>query len=189
MALGHRVGMTRVLVLYGTAEGHTEDVVKTMIEAIAAGGHQVDLRAVENAPAEPRGYSGVVVGSSIHMGQHHKDVVQWAATNHAALTELPSAFFQVSLSSAPAADPKQRSEATTYVDGFIDKTGWHPDLVGLFGGALLYTRYGFAKRQLLKSIAKKGGLGTNTHRDYDYTDYDAVRHFGDDVAHLVTRRE
>jgi len=177
--------MTKILVLYGTAEGHTEEIVKVMIEAIAAGGHEVSVKAIENAPAAPLGYDGVVVGSSIHMGKHHQEIVEWATHNHTALSAVPAAFFQVSLSSAPGGDPKHEHEAVTYVDGFIAKTGWHPDLVGLFGGALLYTRYGFAKRQMLKSIAKKGGLGTDTHRDYDYTDYEAVRHFADDVAHLV----
>ncbi|MFZ0322540.1 MAG: flavodoxin domain-containing protein [Actinomycetes bacterium] len=184
--------MTRILLLYGTAEGHTEDVVKVLCGSVGDGlaergraDSSVDCRAIENAPNGIEPYDGVIVGSSIHMGQHHKDVVGWATDHHAALASAPSAFFQVSLSSAQGSDPERQNEATAYVDGFVQKTGWHPDLVGLFGGALLYTRYGFAKRKMLKAIAKKGGLGTDTHRDYDYTDYEAVRHFGEDVVDLV----
>jgi len=176
--------MTRVLVLYGTSEGHTEDIVKALCQAISENlpDSSMHCHAIENAPSHLDGHDAVVLGSSIHMAKHHKEVVSWARSQQAALARLPSAFFQVSLSSA---DEEHDADARSYVDQFVEETGWHPDLVGLFGGALLYTRYGFAKKKLLKSIAKQGGLGTDTHRDYDYTDYDAVRHFGEDMARLV----
>ena len=57
--------------------------------------------------------------------------------------------------------------------------------MGIFGGALLYTRYGFIKRRMMRSIAEQGGLATDTSRDVDYTDYDAVRHFAEDVGSLA----
>jgi menaquinone-dependent protoporphyrinogen oxidase len=176
--------MSRVLVLYGTSEGHTQDIVKVLRDSMTAASPQISvhLHAIENAPAGTGGHDAVVLGSSIHVGKHHPEVVAWAHDHHAALAELPSAFFQVSLSSA---DPSHAAEARSYVDHLVESTGWHPDLVGLFGGALRYTRYGYAKRHVVKAIAKHGGLGTDTHRDYDYTDYDAVRQFGSDVAALV----
>jgi menaquinone-dependent protoporphyrinogen oxidase len=178
---------SRVLLLYGTSDGHTEDVVKVLCEALADGlpATSIHCQAIENAPLGLTGHHAVVLGSSIHLGQHHREVVDWAALHRDFLSSVPSAFFQVSLSSA---DPAHESDARSYVDHLVEQTGWHPDLVGLFGGALLYTRYGFAKKRLIKSIAKKGGLGTDTHRDYDYTDYDAVRHFGSDIATLVASR-
>ena len=44
------------------------------------------------------------------------------------------------------------------------------------GGALLYTHYGFVKRHMMKRIArdKPGNLGTDTSRDYVYTEWDGV---------------
>ena len=176
--------MPRVLVLYGTNEGHTQDVVKVLRDAMTVASPQVSvhLHAIENAPAGTAGHDAVVLGSSIHLGAHHPEVEAWARDNSSELATVPSAFFQVSLSSAA---PAHAGEARAYVDHLVEATGWHPDLVGLFGGALLYTRYGYAKRHLVKAIAKHEWLGTDTHRDYDYTDYDAVRHFGADVARLV----
>jgi menaquinone-dependent protoporphyrinogen oxidase len=177
--------MARLLLLYGTAEGHTQDVVGVLYDAMleAQPSLSIHRHAIENAPDGVDGHDAVLLGSSIHVGRHHHEVVAWAKHHHEELARIPSAFFQVSLSSA---DPAHQDQAVAYVDELIEATGWHPDLVGLFGGALLYTRYGYAKRHLVKAIAKRGGLGTDTHRDYDYTDYDAVRHFAGDVPRLFT---
>src|SRR5215204_3405096 len=69
-------------------------------------------------------------------------------------------------------------EAEGYIEEFVRETGWHPAKVGLFGGALLYTHYGFIKRHLMKKIARdKGNPDTDTSRDYIYTEWDGVKHF------------
>ena len=72
------------------------------------------------------------------------------------LERLPSAFFSVSL-----AAHGDTEEAEGYVEEFEQETGWRPAKVALFGGALLYTQYGFVKRHLMKRIAgdKPGHLG------------------------------
>jgi menaquinone-dependent protoporphyrinogen oxidase len=175
--------MAHILIVYGTTEGHTDEVVEHIRGPLESAGHEVVVHRIGDAPDRPAGFDAVLVGSSIHVGKHHGDVVDWVRTNSEWLQARPSAFFQVSLSSASG--DEQDTEARSYVDQLVEATGWHPDLVGLFGGALLYTRYGFVKRTMLKKIAGKSGLGTDTHRDYDYTDYDAVRHFAEDVAALL----
>jgi menaquinone-dependent protoporphyrinogen oxidase len=173
--------MTKTLIVYGTVEGHTDKVAASIAAPLQEAGHEVVVRRIGDAPQTPEGFDVVVVGSSVHLGKHHADVVAWARDNAALLSQRPSAFFEVCLSAA--ADDEQRlTEARTYVDAFMEQTGWHPDLVGIFGGALLYTRYGFVKKRMLRSIAAKGGFGTDTHHDFDYTDYDAVRQFGADIA-------
>ena len=107
----------------------------------------------------PDGYDGVIVGASIHMGKHDKHVVDFVRKNQDTLARLPSAFFSVSL-----AAHGDTAEAEGYVDQFEEETGWRPDKVALFGGALLYTQYGFIKRHMMKKIAgdKPGNLGTDS---------------------------
>jgi menaquinone-dependent protoporphyrinogen oxidase len=73
------------------------------------------------------------------------------------------------------------------VDELVRATGWHPDAVGQFGGALLYTRYGLVKRSMMKSIAGSTGLDTDAHRDFDYTDYRIVEQFAQDVCAMLDR--
>jgi menaquinone-dependent protoporphyrinogen oxidase len=54
-------------------------------------------------------------------------------------------------------------------------------MVALCGGALLYTQYGFVKRHVMKKIARDtGNLGTDTSRDYVYTEWDGVKRFVED---------
>jgi len=122
------------------------------------------------------GYDAVIVGASIHMGKHDKHVIDFVRKSQDTLALLPSAFFSVSL-----AAHGDTAEAEGYVEQFEQETGWQPDKVALFGGALLYTRYGFVKRHMMRKIArdKPGNLGVDLSRDYVYTEWDGVKRFAE----------
>ena len=172
--------MAKVLILYGTTEGQTAGIAEVITDVIREMGHEaeaVDIKRVSDTL--PDGYDAVIIGASIHMGKHDKHVVEFVHKNHDTLERLPSAFFSVSL-----AAQGDTQEAAGYVDRFEDETGWRPGRVALFGGALLYTHYGFIKRHMMKKIAgeKPGQLGTDTSRDYVYTEWDAVRRFAEHFA-------
>ncbi len=172
--------MSRILVLYGTTEGQTAKIAEAIGTSLRARGHTVSVVDARRAPTTgTHGYDAVVLGASVHMGKHDQHVVEFARQNRAALGRMVSAFFSVSL--AAAGDPV---ELTKYVAEFHDQTGWRPATIRTFGGSLPYTRYGFLKRRLMRRIVKSkpGGLGVDTSRDYDYTDWDAVRSFADEVA-------
>jgi menaquinone-dependent protoporphyrinogen oxidase len=63
------------------------------------------------------------------------------------------------------------------VEELLAQTGFEPRDVALFGGALAYTRYGWLKRLVMRHISKKEGGATDTSRDWDYTDWEAVDRF------------
>ncbi|SES49518.1 menaquinone-dependent protoporphyrinogen oxidase [Pedococcus cremeus] len=172
--------MARVLITYGTTEGHTATIAEVIADVLHDLGHDVqtaDITTLEHTV--PDGYDALVIGASIHMGKHDKHVVEFVRRNHDTLERLPSAFFSVSL-----AAHGDTQEAQGYVEEFAEETGWHPDKIALFGGALLYTHYGFVKRHMMKKIAgdKPGHLGTDTSRDYVYTEWDAVKRFAEHFA-------
>lgn len=175
--------MAVVLIVYGTTEGHTDEVVERMKAPMEAAGHVVRACRVADAPTSPVGYDAVIVGSSIHVGRHHTGLVRWVRGNAEHLRRLPSAFFQVSLSSASG--PDGEAEARGYVDHLVEQTGWRPETVGLFAGALLYRQYGFVKRTMLKKIAAAAGLETDVRRDHDYTDYADVEAFAKGFLELA----
>lgn len=54
-------------------------------------------------------------------------------------------------------------------------------------GAIRYSQYDFFKRLAIKFIATRRGQHTVTSRDYDLTDYDALRTFVLDFAESVAR--
>jgi menaquinone-dependent protoporphyrinogen oxidase len=172
--------MARILVVYGTTEGQTARIADVVADTLRAAGHAAEAVDVTSlGDSLPRDYDGVVVGASIHMGKHDKHVVQLVQKNLDLLERLPSAFFSVSLAAHGDA-----AEAEGYVEQFEQETGWRPDKVARFGGALLYTQYGFVKRHLMKKIArdKPGNLGTDVSRDYVYTEWDGVKRFAEHFA-------
>ncbi len=107
-------GMAEVLIIYGTSEGHTAVVVDHLRRPLEAAGHLVRACSVDDAPTCPIGYDLVLVGSSIHQGHHNRAVTRWVKGNAELLGRVPSAFFQVSLSSA--GNPAGTVEAEGYVD-------------------------------------------------------------------------
>jgi menaquinone-dependent protoporphyrinogen oxidase len=180
--------MARFLVLFGTGEGQTRTVAERIEATLTARGHEVETVDVDERPAfDVETFDAVLVGSSIHVGKHHAGIDEFVGTNREALNARPTAFFQVSLSSA-VDDPDRRAEAARYVDDLLEESDWRPDRIGLFGGALRYSKYGFLKRLLLKRIARDATGDIDTSQDYEYTDWTEVEAFAEDFAAFVEGR-
>ena len=181
--------MASVFVCYGTGEGQTATVADRLAETLADRGHDPTVVDAAALPTElnVEDFDAVLVGSSIHVGTQRPEVERFVSDERDALAGRPTGFFQVSLSSATD-DPERRAEAAGYVDAFVEQTGWHPDRIGLFGGALRYSEYGFLTRLLMKRIARDATGDTETSRDYEYTDWAEVEAFANDFAAFVEGR-
>jgi len=181
----------RALVVYATSEGHTAlvaeriaDVLRRPINDVHSDVHiDVDVRSAQHGPS-PEGYDVVVAGGPIHAGHHARHLVSWLERYAAELKAVPTALFQVSLTSASDDEAHDRT-AHELLAHLEEGTGFDPDVVGLFAGALMYTRYGWFKRHLMRAIARREGGDTDTGSDHDYTDWDAVESFATDVAALA----
>lgn len=180
--------MSSFLILYGTGEGQTAKIAEQMATTISERGHEASAIDVRDRPDSStlEGYDAAVVGASIHVGKHQDEIRDFVTDNRDVLSEMPTAFFQVSLSSATE---EKRGAAAGYVESFLTDTGWHPDRIGQFGGALRFSEYGFRKRLMMKRIAKD--LLTEREEpdgDIEFTDWNAVDAFAADVAAFVEGR-
>jgi menaquinone-dependent protoporphyrinogen oxidase len=175
--------MATVLIAYATVEGHTAHIADEMRATLAGAGHDVSLLHVRDAGDElPPDVDAVIVGGPIHVGKHKRELVGWAARHRLRLSALSSGFFTVCLT---AADDTEEARATTaeYVQAFSEETGWAPRHTAVFAGRLAWTQYGVFTRVLMKLITRHQGVtDQDVHRDYDYTDYEAVRAFAARVA-------
>ncbi len=171
-----------VLVCYHSAEGQTAKVAERIASVLTSGGCTVELAMAERNPTTA-GFDGVIVGDSIHLGAHSRELRRWITHHGDELDRLPTALFQVSLTSATDDDEHTR-QAHHLMHQLLDATGLDPDVVGLFAGALAYTRYGWFKRALMRRVAASEGTDTDTSRDHEYTDWDAVDHFAADALAL-----
>jgi menaquinone-dependent protoporphyrinogen oxidase len=168
--------MARVLILYATTEGHTARVAERIAKRLRDKGHRVESRRARSARAslDLERYETVIVGASVHYGRHPGHLRSLLRKHRAALAARPGAFFSVSLS-ARSKPPAARC----YVQNFLRQVGWQPQQTAAFGGALPYSRYGAFKRLLMIAFVGLAGGDTDTSRDYEYTDWDAVDRFAD----------
>jgi menaquinone-dependent protoporphyrinogen oxidase len=173
----------QILVTYHTVEGQTARIAERIASVLRTTGSQVDLAAVDEAPA-PDGYDAVVAGGSIHAVHHSRGLVHYLKQHASTLNEMPTALFQVSLTSTNP-DEEHTATAQGMVHELLEKTGFEPDIVGLFAGALVYTQYGWFKRRVMRAIVKREGGDTDMSHDYEYTDWSAVEQFARDVDALT----
>jgi menaquinone-dependent protoporphyrinogen oxidase len=176
----------RILVVYRTGEGQTRKIADRIADRLRAAGAGVDISDAADA-SSPRGYAGAVLGDSIHYSRHSKELTAYATAHADALRAMPSAVFQVCMASA-GTNEKDRATARGLLDPLLQKAGWTPDVVGLFAGALAYPQYGWFVRVMLRLIAKRQGLSTDTSRSHEYTDWGAVDAFADDVLAAISAR-
>ena len=173
--------MAHVLVAYATTEGQTEKVARRVAEELTAAGHDTDLANLGDENPNPGDYDGVVVGASVHVGEFQKAVTRFAEANAPDLSARPSAFFFLSLTAADDAD-ESRTAVAELGEAMEAETGWHPDELAAFAGALRYSEYGPIKRFVMRRIARRYDGDTDTSRDYEYTDWDAVAAFARRMA-------
>jgi menaquinone-dependent protoporphyrinogen oxidase len=169
-----------LLIVYGSSGGHTVRIVDRLVDVALSQEHQVQMMDSEKLPPSfsTRFFDAVIVGASVYFGKHHPGVAGFVQARRDELIGRPCAFFSVSLAAA-AARPEDRGEAVEYVRDFVRETAWMPGLTAVFAGALRYSQYGLMTRAVMKSISKRAGADTDTSQDFDYTDWEAVRLFGE----------
>ena len=189
--------MKSIGVIYATREGHTAKIA----QHVAAGLHSRGFVAVLSNLSDERewmdfgSYDAVVIAASVHAGKHEPELIEFVKKHRVRLQAMQAAFLSVTLSEAGAerqdATPEEharfQADVQTMIDSFIKETGWHPERVKPVAGALLYTKYNFLLRFIMKRISRKAGGDTDTSRDFDYTDWVDLDRFIDEFAERISQ--
>ena len=178
--------MTHILIVYGTTDGHTRKIAHVLADVLRGHLCSVDLldaaRPVQRLSSKT--YDAVIVAASIHIGDYQRAVGRWVRRHAAMLDTVPTAFLSVCLAVLePGTKPRQ--EVLRIMRRFLDRCSWRPTITKMVAGALLYTRYGWLKRLMMRRIVAKAGGDTDTTRDYEYTDWNDLRNFARDFAGLA----
>lgn len=165
----------RVLVVYGTTEGHTRTIATRAAAWLQEEGLQVSVVDSAALPDSLRvgDYDAYVLAGSLHETRHQASLVHFAKDHADDLARRPSLFLSASLT-ATSKDEKHQSDARRCMEHFYSETGWRPTMDAPVAGALLYTKYNFLKRMLLRMIVSKEGGDVDTSHDYEYTDWKAL---------------
>jgi len=171
--------MAKILVVYGTAYGQTERIVRRIVERLTSDGHGVWMHKGDSLPKQLRldDYDACVVAGSIIRGRHQRYIRRFARRNNGYLNRARSAF--VSVSGAAQGSPQQARE---YIDEFVQETGWRPRFTASFAGAMAYTQYGPLLCWVTKVVSRRRGGPTDTTRDHDFTEWEAVDRFAERLA-------
>jgi menaquinone-dependent protoporphyrinogen oxidase len=181
--------MTKLLIAYGTTEGHTRKIAEFIADIARRDGCEVALMDTTAAAAGARqDYDAVILAASVHEGKHQSAMTHFVKDNVSWLNRVPSVFLSVSLGIA-AEDPESKAEAEDNLRRFLADAAWQPERTRCVAGALVYTRYNFLKRIVMRLIAQRAGGDTDTSRDYEYTDWEDLRQFiGAFLADRVLRQ-
>lgn len=169
----------KILVVYGTTEGHTRKVAERVGEYIKSAGHKAQLADSTDKPSSVNlaDYSAVIIAGSVHQRHYQGSLAYFIHSRLDELRQLPTALLSVNLSMVTATDCK---EANADVQKLLEDTGWTPDSTKLVAGALKYSQYDFFKRQIMKIMAKQGHMPTDTEEDYEFTDWNDLQEFIDE---------
>jgi menaquinone-dependent protoporphyrinogen oxidase len=162
----------RILIAYGTSEGQTRKIAKTVAARLLELGHDapfVDTAGLEESNVGS--YDKIIVAASVHQQRHQESVEVFVIANLAELQKKPTLFLSVSLS---AAFPDGISEAQSYADNFLVSTGWKPTQSLLIAGALRYDEYDYFKAQIIQHVVLKCREVEGAKGDYEFTDWDTL---------------
>ena len=170
--------MSRILIVYGTTDGHTRKVAHAVGTTLEALGCEVETHDAQRLSSDvrPDDFDAVMVAASLHAGGYQKAVRRWVNRHAVGLAGKPSAFLSVCLGILEK-DPKVRHQLEEIIRQFTREENWHPGMVKMVAGALPYTRYTWFTRFIMKRIVAKSGGDTDTSRDYEYTDWEDLKAF------------
>lgn len=164
----------KLMIVFATTEGHTGSIAEFLKHEAEKNGHSVGLFHTNVRPPSPDGYDAVIIAASIHAGKYQASVEHYIREHHTQLNKMLSIFISVSLTAA-SEDRESWDELKHQTEEFLISTGWNPDRVEYEAGALLYTKYDFMKRFIMRMISKKSGGDTDTSHDHVYTDWDRLK--------------
>jgi menaquinone-dependent protoporphyrinogen oxidase len=170
--------MSRVLILYGTTDGHTRKIAAALQGILSWEGSRVDvIEARDVAPhVRPEDYDAVVVAASLHIWGYQRAVKRWVRAHAAGLSGMPSAFVSVCLGILDQR-PDARRQVQQILQRFLDRSRWRPLMTTTVAGAVPYTRHHWLRKWVMKRLVARAGGGTDTTRDYEYTNWDDLRAF------------
>jgi menaquinone-dependent protoporphyrinogen oxidase len=176
-----------IAILYATRNGYTRHIAERLAGSVHARGFDAEVIDAAHIPAgfSLERYCGAMLAASVHCGRHEREMISFVKHHRAELENMRAAFLSVSLSEASVEDQdapferraKAAGDVERMVHDFLSETGWHPKSIKAVAGALLYTKYGFLVRFIMKQIARAAGESTDTSKDCEYTNWTALDHF------------
>lgn len=178
--------MKRILILYMSRGGHTARIARTLMESILAAGGACDMMDLAEATHEGVDwdrYKAVALGAPVLYGTYHKSVFDFIRIHQGALGARPSGFFNVSV---VARNPlKATVEGNRYMQKFLQLSPWKPANLKVIAGKIDYPSWSWYDVLIIQLIMKITKGPTDKTTVIDYTDWEDVRAYGQQLLRLA----
>lgn len=173
----------RALLLYSTNDGQTKKIMEFIANQLD-GHFACDVRdLLHGSEISWQTYQRVVIGAAVRYGRFDRRLLEFIKRHQTALRAIPSSFFCVCLL---ARKPEKRTAHTNaYLRKFLRQSPWQPTIHSAFAGALLYPRYSWFDRTLIRLIMLLTGGATDPRIEVEYTDWQQVQSFCDQFRQLT----
>ncbi len=166
--------MSNILVVYGSPYRQTGRIADRIAEVLRCAGHGVDVYEADQLPdsvflAE---YDGFLLAAPVVKGHYQKCIREFAHRHAGLLNRALSAF--VSVCGEAASDPLR---AEGYIDALCRETGWYPETVRSYTGAVDDTEDSWVSRWYLKHVSRRRGPAASRSRVWEFTDWREVERF------------
>jgi menaquinone-dependent protoporphyrinogen oxidase len=167
----------KLLFLYSTREGQTKKILTRISEQFPE--EQCEFIDIHTNPqVDFSQYDKVMVGASIRYGKLNPKLYSFIDTYSSQLARVKAAFICVNLTARKEAEGKDTPLGSPYVQTFLKKSSWKPELIGVFAGALYYPRYRLFDKMMIKLIMSMTGGETDTSKEVEFTNWEKVDNFG-----------
>ena len=159
----------KVLVAYASQYGSTSEVAAAIGQVFCEQGTAVTVESIANIH-DLSPYTAVILGCPIQSEAWKPEAVEFVEVNQAALSQIPVAYFLTCMTLGLAGDtPEVRQRVAGYLDPVREQiTAVQPVDIGLFAGALDYSKMSYAMQGLYRAFAEDD-------TDGDYRDWVAIR--------------
>ncbi|NBI12212.1 menaquinone-dependent protoporphyrinogen IX dehydrogenase [[Haemophilus] felis] len=165
----------KILILYSSREGQTKKISEFMANHF---GSNVKVSPLD-LTLDISDFDMLIIGASIRYGHFNSLLYQFVEKNAVLLNKKKTAFFGVNLTARK--EGKDDPETNVYVRKFLQRVEWNPNFKAVFAGALFYPRYKIWDRLAIKLIMKITGGETDTSKEIEYTDWNKVKKFVDQL--------
>ena len=172
--------MTDTLFLYCSRDGQTKRICEAMAATMLDSGKSCRLLeiAAPEATAALAECRQIIIGAPIYFGHLPRALYRFIAAHTTLLATRPNAFFCVSASARKPG--RDCVETSAYLRRFLNRSPWWPQRLTAFAGTIAYPRYRWHERAIIRLIMHLSGGPTDTQREHELTDWDAVRRIAND---------
>ncbi len=174
--------MSSSLIIYSTVDGHTKSICEHIKNNFKSDANIKIVSLDDMQDLNLSNFDKIIIGASIRYGRHRKKVLDFVKKNIDVLHFKKSAFFSVNVVARKL--EKSKAETNPYVIKFLKKTKWKPDKVDVFAGKVDYPNYNFINKIIIKLIMRITNGPTDTNNSYEFTDWQRVERFAQEVKDL-----